>query len=151
MARVSDAHSEIGPELRQLAQTILDRVEPAVRAAAADRRTGRFSRRLPTGVVPGLRSGRDGFGEQHPLLDAVAEHSVALLAVVRGLLDNRPETPPDSQDDPRAVLSKRNPITSVVPTGIALRRRQATIRVFRSKSRNSHSWSTGGSVVVVLH
>ena len=31
----SGSHSDIGPELRQLAQAILDRLDPAVRSAAA--------------------------------------------------------------------------------------------------------------------
>ena len=31
----SDSHADLGPELRALAQTILDRIDPAVRAAAA--------------------------------------------------------------------------------------------------------------------
>ena len=34
MARMSTPHSDIGPELRRLAQVILDRLDPAVRAAA---------------------------------------------------------------------------------------------------------------------
>ena len=31
---MSGGHAEIGPELRQLAQAILDRLDPAVRGAA---------------------------------------------------------------------------------------------------------------------
>lgn len=32
---MNDGHANLGPELRQLAQAILDRLDPAVRAAAA--------------------------------------------------------------------------------------------------------------------
>jgi hypothetical protein len=32
---VNGEHSDLGPELRQLAQTILDRLDPALRMAAA--------------------------------------------------------------------------------------------------------------------
>ena len=34
---MTGSHPEIGPELRQLAQTILDKLDPAVRLAAARR------------------------------------------------------------------------------------------------------------------
>ena len=54
-------HSDIGPELRALAQAILDRLDPAVRAAAAMASgSGQRSRQVPAGVVPGLRAGGAG-------------------------------------------------------------------------------------------
>ena len=103
MARVSDAHSEIGPELRQLAQTILDRVEPALRAAAAmtggrgDSPGACQQVWCPVCALAAIVS-----GEQHPLLDTVAEHSVALLTLVRGLLDNGADNPPDNPEATRS-------------------------------------------------
>ena len=52
----------IGPELRQLAQTILDRHRPR---GASGRRwraagAGGEPRQVPAGVVPGVRAGRAG-------------------------------------------------------------------------------------------
>jgi hypothetical protein len=99
VAGVSGTHSEIGPELRQLAQAILDKIDPAVRAAATA--AGRSDSPgkcqqvwCPVCALAALMS-----GEQHPLLTVIAEHSVALLAVVRAMVDDiersgRP-TPPD--------------------------------------------------------
>ena len=58
---MSGAHPDIGPELRKLAQAILDGIDPAVRTAAAltgGRRTR--DRQVPAGVVPGVRAGRAG-------------------------------------------------------------------------------------------
>src|SRR5260370_24636480 len=77
-------HPDLAPELRQLAQTILDRLDPAVRLAAA--------RAAGSGAGPG--KGQQvwcplcalaawGAREQHPLLTVVADHHVALLAVRR--------------------------------------------------------------------
>ena len=94
-------HTDFPPELRALAQAILDRLDPAVRAAAA--------------VAPG-RADSPGKcqqvwcpvcalaalvqGEQHPMLDAVAEHSVALLSMMRAVVGANGATPPDGPDAP---------------------------------------------------
>ena len=95
-------HPEIGPELRQLAQAILDRLEPAVRAAATvargrDDAPGKCQQVwCPVCALAALVE-----GEQHPMLDVIAEHSVALLTVVRAMVDDidtttgAPEPPPD--------------------------------------------------------
>jgi hypothetical protein len=95
------SHSDLGPELRQLAQVILDRLDPAVRAAAtmasdALRGPGRCQQVwCPVCALAALVS-----GEQHPMLNVIAEHSVALMAVVRSMAADpspRPgptETPP---------------------------------------------------------
>lgn len=73
---------ELGPELRKLAQAILDSLEPAVRAAAL----------LAPGDGPGkcqqvwcpvCALAALVTGEEHPLLTIVAEHSVALFTVIR--------------------------------------------------------------------
>jgi hypothetical protein len=93
-------HPDIGPELRQLAQIILDRLDPAVRLAAA--------RAAGSGDAPGkcqqvwcpvCALAALVAGEQHPLLTVIAEHSVALLAVVRAMVDNI-ETPPEPPQAP---------------------------------------------------
>ena len=108
---MSDFHTDIPPELRQLAQTILDRLDPAVRMAAARATSGSEGKCqqvwCPVCALAALVS-----GEQHPLLSVIAEHSVALLSVVRAMTDametgsdtpappTRPTGPDDSDDDP---------------------------------------------------
>jgi hypothetical protein len=86
VARVSEFHADITPELRQLAQSILDRLDPAVRVAAARAASGGEGKCqqvwCPVCALAALVS-----GEQHPLLTVIAEHSVALLAVVRAMTD----------------------------------------------------------------
>jgi hypothetical protein len=98
---MSGAHPEIGPELRKLAQTILDGIDPAVRLAAARASgggvgTGRCQQVwCPVCALAALVT-----GEQHPLLTAIAEHSVALLAVVRALVDDIDRSAPPRPDGP---------------------------------------------------
>ena len=101
---MSGAHPEIGPELRRLAQSILDGIDPAVRAAAtltagAGPGTGKCQQVwCPVCALAALVS-----GEQHPLLTVIAEHSVALLAVVRAMVSDIESTAgrqPPPRDDP---------------------------------------------------
>lgn len=93
---MSGSHPDLGPELRALAQAVLDRLDPAVRLAAA--------RAAGAGDAPGkcqqvwcpvCALAALVNGEQHPLLGVVAEHSVALLTVIRAMVDGiqTPETP----------------------------------------------------------
>ena len=83
------AHSDLGPELKQLAQAILERLDPAVRMAAARAQAandtpGRCQQVwCPVCALAALIS-----GEQHPLLTVVAEHSVALLTLVKAMVDD---------------------------------------------------------------
>jgi hypothetical protein len=95
----------IGPELRRLAQEILDRLDPAVRMAVA----------RVAGAGPGSGSCQQVWcpvcalaaavaGEQHPMLSVIGDHSVALLTVVRAMVDDlqaagRPEQPPAEPED----------------------------------------------------
>ena len=122
-------HPDIGPELRKLAQSILDGIDPAVRLAA--------SRALGDGAgtgkcqqvwCPVCALAAVVTGEEHPLLTVIAEHSVALLAVVRALIDQAaqvdgskppPDGPPgDSADGDTAAdaaaTSRYQPITVTV-------------------------------------
>ncbi len=98
---MSGSHSDIGPELRQLAQSILDRLDPAVRLAAARAQAGGPGKCeqvwCPVCALAALIS-----GEQHPLLNVLAEHSVALLTVVKAMIDNLDSagTPPPQPDGP---------------------------------------------------
>ncbi len=95
---MTGSHPDIGPELRQLAQTILDRLDPAVRLAAA--------RAAGSGDGPGkcqqvwcplCALAALVAGEQHPLLTVIAEHSVALLAVIRAIVEDTADSAAGSQ------------------------------------------------------
>lgn len=80
-------HPDIGPELRQLAAALLDRLDPAVRAAAAAageslRGPGRCQQLwCPVCAVAALFA-----GEEHPMLTVLAEHSVTWLTAVRAMV-----------------------------------------------------------------
>ncbi|WP_454790730.1 hypothetical protein [Mycolicibacterium lutetiense] len=87
---MTGSHPELGSELRQLAQDILDRLDPAVRlaaanfAASADSAPGKCQQVwCPVCALAAMAN-----GEQHPLLSVIAEHSVALLTVIRAVLDD---------------------------------------------------------------
>ncbi|OLO99073.1 hypothetical protein BVU76_27665 [Mycolicibacterium porcinum] len=87
---MTGSYPELGSELRQLAQEILDRLDPAVRlaaanfAASADDTPGKCQQVwCPVCALAAVIN-----GEQHPLLSVIAEHSVALLTVIRAVLDD---------------------------------------------------------------
>ncbi|SPM42198.1 hypothetical protein MNAB215_4417, partial [Mycobacterium numidiamassiliense] len=96
---VNAAHPELGPELRKLAQAILDGIDPAVRMAAS----------LTAGDGPGTGKCQQiwcpvcalaavATGDQHPLLTVIADHSIALLEVIRSIVDDidrSAKPPPD--------------------------------------------------------
>jgi hypothetical protein len=103
---MTGSHADIGPELRQLAQTILDRLDPAVRLAAARAAgSGDGPGKCQQVWCPVCALAALASGEQHPMLDVIAEHSVALLGVIRALIESGPngtagptgpgEPPPD--------------------------------------------------------
>ena len=96
---MTGSHPELGSELRQLAQEILDRLDPAVRlaaanfAASADSAPGKCQQVwCPVCALAALVS-----GEQHPMLTVIAEHSVALMAMIRAMVGDleAPQPPPD--------------------------------------------------------
>lgn len=102
---MNDAHSDLGPELRALAQSILDRIDPAVRAAAAAAVGAEGSGKCQQVWCPVCALAALVSGEQHPLLTVIAEHSVALLTVVRAMVDGiesspRPDRPPPDGPPP---------------------------------------------------
>jgi len=101
------AHPDIGPELRALAQAILDRLDPAVRAAAAMASSaGSGPGKCQQVWCPVCALAALASGEQHPLLTLIAEHSVALMTMIRamtadaaGSANGQPvPDPPDSPD-----------------------------------------------------
>ena len=93
---MSGTHPDPGPELRALAQTLLDRLEPAIRFAAARAQSsadnpGRCQQVwCPVCALAALAG-----GEQHPMLDVVAEQGAALMTVLRAMVDDLPTSPPD--------------------------------------------------------
>jgi hypothetical protein len=120
------SHSDIGPELRKLAQKILDQIDPAVRlAAAAAVGDGPGTGKCQQVWCPVCALAAVVTGDEHPLLTVIAEHSVTLLAVIRAIVDqvDRPTPqPPDgppgggaeaAADEP-APTSRYQPITVTV-------------------------------------
>ena len=86
-------HADLGPELRALAQSILDRIDPALRAAAAAASGADGPGKCQQVWCPVCALAALVSGEQHPLLTVIAEHSVALLTVVRTMVDGIDSTP----------------------------------------------------------
>ena len=90
------AHSDIGPELRQLAQTILDKLDPVLRSAAALAASSDRPGKCQQVWCPVCALAALAAGEQHPLLTVVAEHSVGLLTVIRALVEDTAGTADDT-------------------------------------------------------
>lgn len=97
MAEVSGAHTDIPPELRRLAQAILNGIDPAVRIAAA-KAAGAGTGKCQQVWCPVCALAAVVNGEQHPLATVIANHSVALLDVVRAIVDDI-EAAPVSADE----------------------------------------------------
>lgn len=107
-------HADLAPELRKLAQSILERLDPAVRLAAARATSGAEGKCqqvwCPVCALAALVT-----GEQHPLLGVIAEHSVALLAVVRAMADamdtgdSNPTATPEPPTDPAGPAGPDGP------------------------------------------
>jgi hypothetical protein len=96
-------HPELPPELRQLAKTILDRLDPAIRVAAARAAgSGDGPGKCQQVWCPVCALAALVADEQHPLLTVIADHSVALLAVIRAIIEETAETaePPGSPEPP---------------------------------------------------
>ncbi len=86
---MSKAHPDIGPELRRLAQAILDGIDPAVRTAAALTAGGGVGTGKCQQVwCPVCALAALATGDQHPLLTVIADHSIALLEVIRGIVND---------------------------------------------------------------
>ncbi|MEZ0351817.1 hypothetical protein [Mycobacterium sp. pR1184] len=84
---MSKPHPDIAPELRKLAEAILNGIDPAVRMAAAMTAgngvgTGKCQQIwCPVCALAALAT-----GDQHPLLTVIADHSIALLEVIRAIV-----------------------------------------------------------------
>ena len=96
---MSAVHPDIGPELRKLAQAILDGIDPAVRTAAALTAGGGVGTGKCQQVwCPVCALAALATGDQHPLLTIIADHSIALLEVIRRIVDDidrSAKPPPD--------------------------------------------------------
>lgn len=114
---MSGVHPDIGPELRKLAQKILDQIDPAVRLAAARAvGDGAGTGKCQQVWCPVCALAAVVTGEEHPLLTVIAEHSVALLAVIRAIVDqvDPSGTPPDGP--PGGGEGVETPYDSVPPS-----------------------------------
>jgi hypothetical protein len=107
---MTDGHTDIGPELRQLAQTILDKLDPAVRLAAARAAgSGDGPGKCQQVWCPVCALAALVAGEQHPLLTVIADHSVALLAVIRAILEDTAQGPGFPEPPPEGPLPSEGP------------------------------------------
>ena len=99
--------------MRRLAQVILDRLDPAVRAAAGmATETLRGPGRCQQVWCPVCALAAVVSGEQHPLLTVIADHSVALMAVIRTMAtapgDPTQPAPPDDHESAGPVSANGN-------------------------------------------
>lgn len=122
-------HPDISPELRKLAEAILNGIDPAVRMAAAMTAgngvgTGKCQQIwCPVCALAALAT-----GDQHPLLTVIADHSIALLEVIRAIVDDidrtsEPTPPPDgppggarAEDTPASETDVRTRYQSIPVT-----------------------------------
>ncbi|MGA7050761.1 MAG: hypothetical protein WBZ37_05715 [Mycobacterium sp.] len=137
---MSGAHPDIGPELRRLAQAILDGIDPAVRAAAAltggaGVGTGKCQQVwCPVCALAALAT-----GDQHPLLTVIADHSIALLEVIRSIVSDvndidrsskpTPKPPPDGPPDPPGTGARPETDTGTSVSDAAAKTRYQPIPV----------------------
>ena len=102
---MTGVHPDIGPELRKLAQKILDQIDPAVRLAASMAvGDGAGTGKCQQVWCPVCALAAAVRGDEHPLLTVIAEHSVSLLTVIRAIVDQVDQTtptPPTPPDGPR--------------------------------------------------
>jgi len=120
---VSGAHPDIGPELRKLAQAILDGIDPAVRTAAAlTAGAGVGTGKCQQVWCPVCALAALATGDQHPLLTVIADHSIALLEVIRAIVDDidrSPKPPPDGP--PGGVTTEPDAGTNVGDASVKTR------------------------------
>ncbi|MGV9679398.1 hypothetical protein ACWDSJ_29320 [Nocardia sp. NPDC003482] len=100
--RHEDQFAEFAEEMRLLAEAVLERVEPVLRAASAEGRTEWDSCSwCPVCAVAALVR-----GEHHDVVAALAEHGTAVVTVLREALAGVPvepmmPEPPEPQGDSR--------------------------------------------------
>src|SRR5690606_4015196 len=89
-----DAFTEFAEELRMLAETVLERVEPTLRSAAEDRPEWSSCSWCPVCATAALVR-----GEHHDVLTALADHGTAIVTVLREALAGAPVEPVMPEDD----------------------------------------------------
>ncbi|AHH17133.1 hypothetical protein NONO_c23370 [Nocardia nova SH22a] len=89
-----DTFGEFAAELRALAEILLERVEPALRRAAADGREWDSCSWCPVCAAAALVR-----GEHHDVVAAVADHGTAIVTVLREALAGVPVEPLLPDDD----------------------------------------------------
>jgi hypothetical protein len=123
---MTGVHPDIGPELRKLAQKILDQIDPAVRLAASMAvGEGAGTGKCQQVWCPVCALAAVVTGDEHPLVTVIAEHSVALLAVIRAIVDqvDRTTTPPDGPPDGRVepeTAADPGPTTRYQPISVTV-------------------------------
>lgn len=95
---MTGTHPELGPELRALAASILDKLDPALRQAARAPGEGGAPGKCNQLFCPVCALAALVEGEHHPLLATIAEHSLALVMVVRAMIESAEGS--DGPDDP---------------------------------------------------
>jgi hypothetical protein len=115
---MSGGHDEIGADLRALAQTLLERIDPALRSAVTmlAARSGEQPGRCQQVWCPVCALAALAAGEEHPLLTVIAEHSTALLDLVHAVLDGQAPAPPDAEPDPTGPASRNGRYQSIPVT-----------------------------------
>lgn len=97
---MTGTHPELGPELRALAASILDKLDPALRQAARAATDSGAAGKCNQLFCPVCALAALVEGEHHPLLATIAEHSLALVMVVRAMLDAESAGDSGGPDDP---------------------------------------------------
>lgn len=100
---MTGTHPELGPELRALATSILDKLDPALRQAARAAADGGTPGKCNQLFCPVCALAALVEGEHHPLLATIAEHSLALVMVVRAMLEAEGAGDPSGPTIPTAV------------------------------------------------
>lgn len=115
---MTGGHGEIGADLRALAQSILDQLDPALRSAVTvlAARSGEEPGRCQQVWCPVCALAALVAGEEHPLLTVIAEHSTALLDLVRAVVDGQAPGPPDTEPDPSGPPSHNGRYQSIPVT-----------------------------------
>lgn len=117
MAAVSTDHGELVAELRALAETVLDRLDPILQKAAAGRDAPTGGTCTSCSWCPLCALAALVRGEQHDLVTLVADQAGTLLAALRETLDAHDPAPSERPDAPAPT-----PASAFVPIDVTIRR-----------------------------
>ena len=82
----ADALGDLPVDLRLLAQALIDKIDPVVRLSVAMLADGENPSECKQVWCPVCALAALVSGEQHPMLTMIAEHSVALMAMIRAMV-----------------------------------------------------------------